>query len=286
MIELPDPEDIENVADWIEFIVAKSREPVSKTFVSRVIERSSGLDPQDAFLDIVWQELTYREKLYSNNFFHTQNDLVEPGANEPTSEYLTCLFLSIYGNAGNSQVPGKLFERITCEAIERYLTGSAIVFGWPFQPVPIEGNETLLAQHIMHLANDICERFVEAPKSRYKDRGIDVIGWIPHEDRRSGQTIILLQCGAGKNWKGKNPVPIEVWKEFIHWAHPPVYGFAIPCIVDDDVWHDISKDKGILFDRVRLMNLLKGGINDAALNQELATWVLQQAGVHEQDLAL
>ena len=43
-------------------------------------------------------------------------------------------------------------------------------------------------------------------------------------------------------------------------------GFSVPVVISDDHWHDISKEcGGVLFDRVRLVNLLPDGVQDEGL---------------------
>ena len=65
-----------------------------------------------------------------------------------------------------------------------------------------------------------------------------------------------MQCYAGQDWKGKLPVPLESWYQYIHWAFNPVRGFAVPRVLPERDWHEASTDKGLLFDRPRIINLL------------------------------
>lgn len=59
--------------------------------------------------------------------------------------------------------------------------------------------------------------------------------------------------------------------------HPvPVKAFAVAHIVNDYEWHEASVEKGILFDRVRIVNSLSDGAKDMAFRQELSAWVEQQ----------
>lgn len=185
--------------------------------------------------------------------------------------------LSLFGVQGNTQPPAKLFERLTCEAIGRYLSGSGAVFGSPSdQDETQDKRESQIKRRIKKFADDLKERFCEAPPSRFNDRGLDVIGWIPFSDERSGQVVVLLQCAAGHNWRDKLPVPIDAWLQYVHWACNPLKAFAVPCVVDEKDWHEMSKDKGILFDRVRILNLLSDGVKDPALCNELDSWVTNQ----------
>jgi hypothetical protein len=52
--------------------------------------------------------------------------------------------------------------------------------------------------------------------------------------------------------------------------------FAVPRVIPEDLWHDVSREAGILFDRIRLMNLLPNGVSDPTLRAALDTWIQQE----------
>lgn len=273
MIELPNPESVEEVADWVELMLVTEGIQLSKADVSSAIERTTGVEASEVFISSVWRELEYRSSLYLLDFFTLHERTVEPQPlAKDRSDYLMCLILSLFGVQGNTQLPGKLFERITREVIENYLNGEAVVFGWPFEKLE-DDEETAIKQKVKQLAENLSEKFYETPASRFKDRGLDIVGWVPHYDQRSSQVVLLLQCAAGHNWGNKLPVPIDAWCQYIHWASNPIKAFAVPCVISERDWHDVSKDKGILFDRIRIMNLLFDGIEDAELREEIDDWI-------------
>jgi hypothetical protein len=282
MISIPDPNSVTRVADWVELSISVANSSLSRTALTSALEMSGGNEPSETLIASVWHELERRQHLYSRPLYRVEDRTVERETDEQPPEYLACLLLSLYGVQGDTQLPPKLFERLTCEAVRYYLSGLATVFGWPFDPedresVEEEQQELQIKRKIRRLAEDLGERFVEAPLSPFKkDRGIDIVGWIPFREKRSGQVVVLLQCAAGHNWVIKRPVPLDAWREYIHWGCCPIIAFSIPCIISERDWHDTSKDNGILFDRVRIVNLLSEGIRDQALNQDLSTWVQQQ----------
>ena len=284
MIEIPNPKSISNVADWIELNISTTGDRISKAGVASIIESVAGEDPGEAFLSSVWRELNYRQELYQIPFFVVQDPTVEPQLDiKPTVEYLVCLILSLFGVQGTTQLPAKLFERLTTKAVKQYLCGNAVVFGWPFEPHEEEGEEeSKISRKIKKVAEDLGEKFCEAPPARFNDRGVDVVGWIPFTEARSGQVVVLLQCAAGRDWKNKLPVPLNAWRQYIHWGNEPVRAFAVPSIVSDRDWHEASTDKGILFDRVRIINLLVNSEEDEKLTEELRNWVDQQLPELEQ----
>jgi hypothetical protein len=283
MIEIPDPGSITRVADWIELNVCTTRGLISKAALAAILERAGAKEPSEAFLSSVWRELAHRQRLYSQSFFDVQDRTVEPqGDTQPPPEYLACLILSLYGVQGRTQVPAKLFEKITCKAVERYL-GYAIRFGWPFELGEEAGYQSQIEQKIRSAADELKERFTEAPPAHFKDRGVDIIGWVPFSEGRSSQLVILLQCAAGLDWKNKVPVPLEGWYQYIHWAHNPVKAFAVPGVITERDWHETSTDKGLLFDRARIVNLLSDGTDDEQLLEELNAWIQAKLAEVEED---
>lgn len=278
MIEIPNPDSTTGLADWVELSISVSSNSLSKAAVASAIEGVAGEEPSEGFIASIWRELERRQRLYSRSFFRIEDRLIEPGNGCQPLEYLACLLLSLYGAQGRAHRPAKLFERLSCEAISCYLSGQAVVFGWPSDPDdgPDQEEESRIKHKIRRVAETLGERFREAPPATFKDRGLDVVGWIPFVDRRSSQIVVLIQSTVGQNWKDKLPVPLDAWRQYVHWGCNPVKAFAVPRVVNDYEWHEASVDKGILFDRVRIVNLLSDGVQDMAFRQELSAWVEQR----------
>ena len=125
------------------------------------------------------------------------------------------------------------------------------------------------------------------PEARYKDRGVDIISWMPfpepdYDNRRSSQLVVLSQCAAGHDWRKKTrELPMAAWTQYIHWATDPMRAFAVPCVIGEDMWHDIAREvEGLVFDRIRIINQLSRGVQDAALRDALETWHASQVEEH------
>lgn len=280
MFQLPDAESPQAVADWIELELAAEEEQFSKAKVSSIVESVAGSEPGEAFLSDVWRQLGERQLRYSRPFFSCDEDLVHRSLDLPTPpEYVACLLFSLYGVSDEHRADPKIFERLSAEAIKSYLQGKAFVFGWPV----LSDVQADIALRVRDLTGAARERFAEAPAERYKDRGVDVIAWKPFVEHaagehRSNQIVILAQCAAGANWRGKTgQLPYKSWTQYIHWACDPLVGFAVPCVIPAELWHDISRDaEGILFDRIRIVNLLPNGVEDARLRAEINAWINQE----------
>ena len=285
MLELDDPEKSERVADWVELELSLGEPNFSKSKLTSIVRDSSGVEPSEAFVSDVWQLLRRRHGLYSSRFFDLRGDLLErcDDVLDGRLEYEVCLMFSLYGASAQTGADPKLFERLSAEAIRRYMDGHVFVFGWPVLP-DVEAD---IAARVRQASDALRERFVEAPAVRYKDRGVDIICWRPFFEpdqtaRRAGQLVVLAQCAAGRDWRRKTTeLPMASWTQYIHWAADPIPAFTAPAVIVDDLWHDVAREvRGLVFDRVRLVNNLSQGVQDAALRTALQTWRDEQIEEH------
>jgi hypothetical protein len=147
--------------------------------------------------------------------------------------------------------------------------------------------QAAIGSRVQQVSELLRERLVEAPQSRYKDRGVDIISWKPfaepdYANRRSGQLVVLSQCASGHDWRKKTTeLPMGSWKQYLHWAADPMSAFAVPCVIKDDLWHDVAREvNGLVFDRVRLVNQLPQGVQDSGLRAALEAWHTEQIEEH------
>lgn len=284
MVEIPNPDSIERIADWIELKILISNERISRASITSIIDGATGSEPQESFISSIWRELEYRQSLYSKSFFKVSDRSIEPKRRKKSRiEYCACLLLSMFGVQGEVQRPTKLFEKLVCYAVKLYLSGKAVVFGFPdLDPdkettTQAQKKMRLIERKMRQIAEDLNEKFIEPPSSHdAKDRGVDVIGWIPFDEKRSSQIVILMQCAAGHNWKDKHEVYIDAWCDYIQWGRRPIHAFAVPCIIPENDWKEKSRDKGLLFDRARIINLLSFGKPDSQLTKDINSWITTQ----------
>ena len=181
-----------------------------------------------------------------------------------TDVYRICLILSLFGASDKTRTVQDLFERITNEALRVSFSANSMVFGYRGRGI---------GENTRDLANTVKEKFVKEPARRFKDRGVDVVSWVQFADQRTGKFVVLTQCAAGHNWKGKVAVPLRAWEQYIHWAVRPTTAFSVPCIISDREWHDQSSEKGMLIDRVRLLNAVPDRPNDINLETDITEWL-------------
>ncbi|GAB1232067.1 hypothetical protein UT4_05330 [Ferrigenium sp. UT4] len=274
MFELPEADDAQRVADWIELELALERESISKAWLTSFIEQSVGEQPSESFLSDIWRVLGDRACKYRHPRFAVESNLVcRTETTEPIEPYVACLLFSLYSINQRRNDP-KLFERLLALCIKEYLGGESYVFGWPPHG-DVPANIELRVRDVCARTN---EKFAEAPQSRYKDRGVDVISWKPFFENtdvhRSSQIIVLSQCAIGGDWRSKTgQIPLDAWKQYIHWANQPIKAFAVPMVIHDDLWHDISTEAGLLFDRIRIVNYVPLPFPDISLMEEIRSWI-------------
>ncbi len=261
---IENPNSIGDVADWVEFFIFAKKESLSKAQLSSYIEDSSGSEPEQSVLDDVWLELERRIILYGNKcpYELADREIIPLNSWEDVPEYTTCVILSIDGNATETVLTGKLFERLSCKAVRKYIGGEAIIYGFPSK------------QTVKSIAQTLNETFIKEPSSNFNDRGVDIISWKNFGDNRSSQIAILIQCAAGANWRKKLlEVPYKAWTQYIHWGADPLKGFTAPIIVGEAKYEDTVTDAGIMLDRSRIFRNVdyECGV-DIQLTQDLINW--------------
>lgn len=270
-MEIEQPDSQYYVADWVELEVAHKNCSISKSRLSRELE-STGIEPEEHYISSVWLELDKRSKAYHSSPFRVENREIIPNTewkNKP--DYMTCLIFSVFGGTEGLSKSSKLFERISAEAIKEYISCEIRILGYP------RNEHKTLKEQIDSFCIDMKENFAEPPLSEKKDDTVDIIAWKPLGDKRSSQIVILAQCAAGRNWKTKlSSLRCERWKQYIHWACPPIKGFTVPRIISEREWHESSVDAGLLFDRVRIYNLLSRKKLEKKFRVELIKWCTKQ----------
>jgi hypothetical protein len=152
----------------------------------------------------------------------------------------------------------KQFEQLSEFALRRYLHGSTINIGFPRgPPLPRSFRDCL-----NHISSAVGESPVRLEHLKYsgpsaKDRGADVVGWIPFEDCSPGQIVLLINCAAGEDWnKKRGELPLHYWRKIIDWHIDPMQGFSIPFVHQrEEEWRGLSADAGIVFDTMRISAL-------------------------------
>lgn len=277
MIELNNIDSIHKIADWVELGTIFNGNRLSRAKMISLLEDNGYTDDAyyrgDEIFDSTIAELQRRNILYGpKSPYMIEGTIIQPNIGwEEIPEYLMCLILSYFG-AANSKGGTKLFERVSQQALRAYMHGKGKVLGFP--------NNNNLTTQLDCLANEMYEgRGNRNPASSDKDRGVDVVGWMPFMDERNSQLIVLMQCAAGWNWRNKKPVPRPAWTHFIHWNHTTtIPGIAVAEVIELQKWQNAVDDYGLVFDRARIVRCLYANdfSPDPRLRIEVINWCKTQ----------
>ena len=167
------------------------------------------------------------------------------------SEYSLCINCM----ESNNNKKAMLFEECSAEALKNYL-------GENTQYKLIDNTQQKKAIDFEEFCTEeLFEKNHPNAERDFKDTKkiprCDIVVW-KSLDKRASKIILLVQCKSGKDWKAGLPVNLRVWKEnFINFACEPMSVYAITDLIDDNqTLIDRSKEKGLLLDRARIINLL------------------------------
>lgn len=153
----------------------------------------------------------------------------------------------------------RLFDFLIREALQAHLgPGSeAVRFGTPVQDGRPE--DFIVAVTWLATRMGVAEGVMDRPPDD-NDAGVDVVGWKHFADHRTGFPVILVQGTTRLDYEEKvGRIPTNSWKRWLDLGPEPGTGLAIPFMVQvgDDRWMKVTTETGILFDRLRICDLLR-----------------------------
>ena len=276
-LELTHPEEVRKVAAWAQLQAIASGRKISKTTATSFVGEARSSEVGENFINSVWGELSVEQRLHRHPPYEIAGQLLTPLlAFKDDPIYVACLFWALYGDPDKVDESSLLFERIACHAFAAYLDGQAIILRCGPDGRKLKGAK----EKIELVSQRIGERLIETP-SAYNDRGTDIVAWKPFHDERTGKLVLLAQCAAGDNWRGKSrEVVLDAWRQYIHWTCKPIAGFAAPVFISKGRWHDIGLESGLVLDRPRLHNLLHRHPIPAELTADAQRWCNAQLKLH------
>lgn len=98
-------------------------------------------------------------------------------------------------------------------------------------------------------------------KNSSKDRGSDIVAWIPFDDKIANMFMMFIQCASGHNWKNKLVENRKI-RTFLNIQENIIsYGFAVPFAFSlNGTFEDLDNHESgdnIIFDRSRLLQNIK-----------------------------
>jgi len=283
MLEFADISKI-NAADWLElnFIISNIKILSKEVLTSNIDDyyeekQEENVDVEfEDLMNNMYNEITNRKRILTDKYFLNNSiDTIDLNINIRNNEiYKFMLFLSTHNIYGSTKLKGKklsqaamLFEEVITDILEQF-SGNAKRIGHPRRNMPtnLKNSINVLCEYM----NEPFNSFDDLPKYS-KDADVDIISWKPY-DCRPGQQILLVSCKCSPDWEEETIVPLDLWTSLINFRVHPHIGFAIPHVISDiEKWNSQSKIKGILFDRLRVLNITSK-IKDVELNREIKEW--------------
>lgn len=187
---------------------------------------------------------------------------VDTGAQEfPYTSLLTMTATSPFGQLvdlshAEFEASAIQFEKITEEAIRSLLgPGSkALRFGYPNELGRPSGFQEAMVWLAEQLEVELGDSY--RPPKR-KDGGVDVIGWKPFPDNKSGMPVLFVQCTLQRDFTDKAAdIELRHWSGWIKLQTPPTTVLAIPGhVAGHEKWEEISA-RSMILDRFRLAGLI------------------------------
>lgn len=167
-----------------------------------------------------------------------------------------------------------LFERLCRCVISEYLGGHC-----KCEVVGTNGSFEIKVNEILNKMD--LKGYYREPDGgteHHKDGGVDIIAWLPFEDRKDSQLIALGQCKTGTNWEPflKKNVFFKTYTTCLPYVDPEyLYFFFVAEDFGKYKWEERSRAAGVLFDRRRILACIPVDISsiDAQLDADIHTWV-------------
>jgi hypothetical protein len=228
----------------------------------------------EALQGAVLEVITERQALLGINYpFELEgNSLVLRAGVDGDNVYLGLLAITAMPSLNKSPYNDApiAFEHLSLLAARFYLGTNAKGwrFGWPR-----EGDEKALTRmqaaisHLKALAGDHPNDWHWRPApssntaqriSQIKDCGLDVVAWVPWPDGGPGQLHLLGQCACGEDWKQKlDDLSIKRLNHWMKLPEPePLRAFFTPRHMPLPFFEEVSRDAGLTFDRVRMVQAI------------------------------
>ena len=283
MLRIPDNNDPTSLTDWVETSLlcnGNNGDRVTDTEIINVIERAD-ISDSDLHLANIRNEVSSRSRMLSTSYPVRRDGrgFSRTGRWENFLPYSFLLLVSLnqaYAemtfSGGTANKPAELFEDVTSVALGRYIRGEAFRLGAPRRrPVP-GGFPEAVKFAAATLNEDFQYGGLEWQQSG--DDGVDVIAWLPFQDKRPSQLILLAQCAIGTDWRGKrSELELAVWRYHIRWHSEPIKVFAVPFHHEPGgSWRETAARGGIILDRIRLVSLLQDSEIAESLTQGITRW--------------
>ncbi|WP_422350799.1 hypothetical protein [Flagellimonas sp.] len=286
-------------ADFIELISLFSNtdgtsfgDVLDRFFGTKDYNSAKQRDTDEAWLIEIFTILEQRTRLYSDDYPFTLDEnevlMIRPNLNWKNKLYLGMLIsskLNIF--KGFRPDLTSEFETISYYVLKNFLSAKSIVkeFG---KNTSYNGNAK---EKIRKLASDlglkIDEDELEGISERNnQERGLDIIGWFPFDDRCMNQLVYLAQCACGKDTESKYHDTRRFENYLKFYKTKPQHIMFVPYSLIDTFknkfYHsDLIENDFLIFERKRILSLFEE--QDTFLALEMAK-VVNGCVEHQADI--
>lgn len=266
----------EAFADWLETtLLVRGVAPLGMDAVYQLAKEE--LQCSEAQVNLGVSAMWSRSKLLGERYpFHVMDVALRARPAAKVSPYAALVLLTPESPCRQLLHPAptpemaRLFERVTEVAVAALWgeQGRSLRFGWPSDV----GRPPEFPQAVEWLAGrmGIAVGAGYRPPRR-KDGGVDVVGWRPFPDGRSGFPVLLVQCTLQADVLSKaNDVDARLWSSWLLMDEEPATALAVPGTLpaSGTTWGLLAL-RGLVLERLRLASLVP---RDAEL-EDVREWV-------------
>lgn len=231
-------------------------------------EQSEANDEDERFIESVFRLMVEREQLFNDDYpFELKGvdkiKLKEIDNITNRNKIYLYLLLSSSLNIFSEFQPEltKEFENLCTEVLINFLPNHAIVKSF--------GENTLYTgtavQKIKALAIDMKVRididaYEQVSTRGTKEKGLDIVGWIPFNDNVANLIAILAQCACGKEWYKKLGETSRYNNYFKFHRLNPIHTMFIPYNLvsynKDTFFKNDEIDNRLIFERKRILSYI------------------------------
>ncbi len=224
-------------------------------------------DANESFIDGIFTLIEERRDLYGDQYpFEVEKEQFVTLKRELSLSQKLYLFLLIASSLNifksfNAEITTD-FEMVSCETIKLFLPNAIVKsFG---KLSNYKGNAK---EKIRNLADDIGlptdDNEIECIGERnVQERGLDIVSWIPFEDKCQNKIIFLCQCACGKQYESKQHDVRRFEHYYRYYRTKPQRTLFVPYALinpkDGRFYHsDYIEDDYLVFERLRIISLAK-----------------------------
>jgi hypothetical protein len=267
-------QDIYLYADFVELVTIFSKngevsigDIQDRFFGTKEYDNASERDEDEALLQEIFLRLEERSILFGDTYpflFDSDKTLlvIKTDLNDKHKFYIYLLVsckLNIFKTFATELTAE--FEFICKDALVQYLPSYAVVKNFGMNSA-YSGNAK---NRIKGLAADLNLTVDEYELSQVsernnQERGLDIVGWLPFEDKGMNLLVFLAQCACGKNFESKQH-DTRRFKNYLHFYKiAPIHVIFIPYSLintrEKKFYHsDLIEHDYLIFERKRIVEL-------------------------------